>query len=214
MEQINFDILQRGVSSDAYLSSVRKSGYIPGVLYGNNFSNRPIQLDKKEFSRQLKKHGKSGIFKVNVDDEILSVKINEIQRDTVSNEIIHIDLYTVDLNKVINIFVPIQLFGGSIGVKSGGILQQQLRSIEVKGLPSLIPETIHLNISDLDIGQAIYVKDLMIPAEVEVLTDSDTMILTIVPPKLLDDDVDPDNTPKDEPKVVDARDGRGIDAAK
>lgn len=214
MEQINFDILQRGVSSDAYLSSVRKSGYIPGVLYGNNFSNRHIQLDKKEFSRQLKKHGKSGIFKVNVDDEILSVKINEIQRDTVSNEIIHIDLHTVDLNKVINIFVPIQLFGGSIGVKSGGILQQQLRSIEVKGLPSLIPETIHLNISDLDIGQAIYVKDLMIPAEVEVLTDSDTMILTIVPPKLLDDDVDPDNTPKDEPKVVDARDGRGIDAAK
>lgn len=214
MEQINIDILQRGVSSDAYLSSVRKNGYIPGVLYGNNFNNRPIQLDKKEFLRQLKRHGKSGIFKVSVDDEILSVKINEIQRDTVSNEIIHIDLHSVDLNKVINIFVPIQLFGGSIGVKSGGILQQQLRSIEVKGLPSFVPETIHLNISDLDIGQAIYVKDLMIPDEVEVLTDSDTMILTIVPPKLLDNDVAPDNTPKDEPKVVDAKDGRGIDAAK
>lgn len=214
MEQINIDILQRGVSSDAYLSSIRKSGYIPGVLYGNKLNNRPIQLDYKEFIKQLKKHGKSGIFQVNVDNELLSVKINEIQRDPVSNEIIHVDLHTVDLNKAINIAIPIQLFGGSIGVKNGGILQQQLRAIEVKGLPSHVPETIHLNISDLDIGQAIYVRNLMIPDEIEVLTDLDTMILTIVPPKLLDEDITPDNIPKSEPKVVGAKDGQGIDAAK
>lgn len=214
MEQLNIDILHRGVSSDAYLSSVRKSGYIPGVLYGNNFVNRPIQLNHKDFAKQIKKHGRSGIFQISVDNEILSVKINEIQREPVTNEIIHIDLYTVDLNKVINISVPIQLFGGSIGVKNGGILQQQLRAIEVKGFPSSVPEIIHLNISDIDIGQAFFVKDLMIPDGVEVLNDPDTLILTILPPKLLDEDITPDNTPQGEPKVVGAKDGRGIDAAK
>lgn len=214
MEQINIDILQRGVSSDAYLSSVRKRGYIPGVIYGNHFNNRPIQLNYKDFTNQLKMHGKSGIFQVVVDNKLISVKINEIQRDPVSNEIIHIDLHTIDLNKIINISVPIQLFGTSKGVKKGGILQQQLRAIEVKGLPSLVPESVHLNLSDLDIAQAIYVKDIMIPDGVEVLTDSNTLILTILSPKLLDDDVTPDNTPKGEPKVVGAKDGRGIDAAK
>jgi len=214
MEQINIDIFQRGVSSDAYLSSVRKSGYIPGVLYGNHFSNRSIQLNYKEFTKQLKKHGKSGIFQVIVDNESISVKINEIQRDPVSNEIIHIDLHTVDLDKVINISVPIQLFGTSIGVKNGGILQQQLRAIEVKGLPTQVPESIHLNLSDLDIGQAIYVENLMIPEEVEVLNDPSTLILTILSPKLLDEDVKTESIPKSEPKIVGAKDGRGIDAAK
>lgn len=214
MEEININLSARGKSTHAYLGSVREQGYVPGVLYGNNDLNQNIQIDKREFLKQLKKHGKSGLFQVTIDNNTVPVKINEVQRDILSGEVIHVDLQRIDMKKKVYMGIPIHLFGDAIGVKSGGTIQQQIREIEVKALPSVIPESIHVSVSDINIGQAIYVKDLLIPEDVEVLHDPDSVILTILPPKMAEEVTANTETPKSEPAIVNPRDGHGIDAAK
>jgi len=214
VEQINIDVLIRNKSTDGLLNFLRKEGYVPGIIYGNSLVNQNIQINKKELNSQLKKHGKSGIFYAIIEDEVVPVKINEIQRDTIVGEIVHVDLQRIDLAKTVHMSIPILLFGNSAGVKSGGTIQQQIRELEVKSIPSLIPESIHINVSDLKIGQAIYIKDLLIPEGVEILHDNNSVVLTILPPKMPEEEIKREEIPKSEPEIVNARDGHGIDAAK
>ncbi|GBF11402.1 50S ribosomal protein L25 [Tepidibacillus infernus] len=213
MEPINLEVIVREIGADSILHHLRENGYIPGVLYGNGFSNQPIQIEESTLKIQLKEHGKSGIFHILMGNEQIPVKINEIQRDPIDQKVIHVDLQRVQMNKLISTSVPLHFFGKSMGEKNGGIVQQQIRDIEVKALPAYIPEFIQVNISDLDIGDALYVRDLMVPDGVEIQHDPDSVLLTIIPPKMIEEDL-LEERPVHEPKIVDPKDGRGIDAAK
>lgn len=207
------ELLERYTGPDSYLNNIRKEGYVPGIIYGNDSFSQAIQINKKSLSKQLKNFGKSSIFTVDSGDDQIIVKINEIQKDPVTGEILHIDLQRVNLEKITYMTVPVHLFGQALGIKNGGTLQQQLREFEVKALPSAIPQSIHVNISELDIGDSLYVKDLIVPEDVEVLNDLNEVILTVLSPKA-DDEESNLEEPKAEPEIVNAKDGHGLDAAR
>ncbi|WP_339060695.1 50S ribosomal protein L25 [Tepidibacillus marianensis] len=145
-------------------------------------------------------------------EQSIPVKINEIQRNPVDRNIIHVDLQRVDMDQPVEMFVPIQYFGQSLGEKNGGIIQQQLREVEVRALPNHIPEYVQVNITDLDIGDFLSVKDLLLPEEAEILNDLNSVILKVLPPKM--DLEEHTEEPQSEPQIINARDSHGIDAAK
>ncbi|OEG00292.1 hypothetical protein BHF71_05150 [Vulcanibacillus modesticaldus] len=213
MEKSNIEAIPRSKNSNAYLRQLREEGFIPGVLYGHEQSSQPIQLNKKALYKQLNRHGMSSIFQVEIGEELVPVKMNEVQKDAINKEIIHVDLQRVEMDKAIDIAVPIHLTGQAVGVKSGGTIQQQLRMIKVRALPTLIPESIYVDVTDLEIGDSLLIKDIDIPDELEVLNESESVVLTILPPKMNEEEIEGD-VPDSEPEIVDAKDGRGIDAAK
>lgn len=183
MEDTNIEIKSRLKESDSKLRKLRKNGYIPGVLYGIESSNNLIQLNENQLNRQLKEHGVSGIFNVELGNEIFPVKINELQKDILEHKVIHLDLQKIELDRQVEMLVPIHLFGKSVGVKNGGIIHQELRSVKVKALPTLIPESIDIDISNLKIGDNLSVKNIHVPNEITILNDSEMIILSIMPPQ-------------------------------
>lgn len=213
MDQSVLDAITRDKGSDSSLNQIRQEGFIPGVLYGNGNNSQLIQINKKNFLKQLKEHGRSAIFRVAIGNEQVPVKMNEIQKDLINGDVMHVDFQQISLDKLVDMVVPFHIFGQSVGTKNGGIIQQQLREIEVRALPSFIPESIHVNVSDLDIGDAFYVRDINFPDEVQVLHDLDSVVLRVLPPKISEEGIEED-PPQSEPEVIDAKDGKGIDAAK
>ena len=212
MEQGSFVVEPRLTGTDSILHHLRDDGFIPGIMYGGKEGNQPIRIEQRAFLKQMRQHGKSGIFSIEMGEELVPVKINEIQRNPVDRNVIHVDLQRVDMSQPVEMFIPIHFFGQSVGEANGGVLQQQLREIEVRSLPSSIPETIQLNIADLDIGDALVVRDVVLPKEVEILQDLDSVIVKVLPPKM--DLEEHTEEPKSEPEIVNARDSHGIDAAK
>ncbi len=212
MELRNIEVITREKGPDSILQSIRGNGYIPGVMYGVNNQSHSIKIQQKPLSHQLKKNGKSSIFHVEFANEIVPVKINEIQRNPVDGHIVHVDLQRIEMNKLIEVAVPIHFIGESSGVKKGGTIQRQLREIKVRALPASIPEYIQVNISDLEIGEALHVRDLVILHDVAVLQEPDAVIISILSSKM--EKEEQQEVPISEPEVVKARDGRGIDAAK
>lgn len=184
MEEKRIEIMSRLKETDSKLRKLRKKGYIPGVIYGLESSNNLIQLNEKQMNKHLKEHGTSGIFNVEMGNEIFPVKINELQKDLIEHKVIHLDLQKIELDKQVEMTVPIRLYGIAEGVKSGGAVHQPIRTVKVKGLPTLVPESIEIDISDLKIGDNISIKDIHIPDNIDILNTSETIILTIIPPQL------------------------------
>jgi len=119
------------------------------------------------------------------EKEVVPVLIYEVSRDPLSEKPLHVDFYKVRMNEAISTEVPLEFIGESVAVKSeGGILVKSIHEIEVKALPREIPQKIAVDISVLKtFDDIIYVKDLPIPANVEVLSELDTAVAMVNPPR-------------------------------
>jgi large subunit ribosomal protein L25 len=164
---------------------LRRQQRIPAVLYGKGADPVALDVDAREFQRMI-----SGISTSNtiVDlaveggGDLKKTLIREIQVDPLTGEILHIDLNEISLTEMIEIEVPVELEGVAPGVKnSGGILQHSIRALSLKCLPHQIPERIVLDVSRLEVGDAIRVEDLDL-TDLEILADPDTTLANVVMP--------------------------------
>lgn len=165
---------------------LRKEGRIPVILYGAETDNVPLVMKKKDIFRILKlESGENTIFKVSFDSETKNAMIKEIQRDPVSDEILHTDLIQIALDKEIQVSIPLLFQGEAVGVKAeGGFVDVITREVEVECLPRDIPENIAVDISELHLNQSLKMEDILPPAGVKVLTDLNTMIVHIEAPSV------------------------------
>ncbi len=166
---------------------LRAAGFIPAVLYGDKQPPQMLTLNQKDFEYTLQKiAGESVLISLHIEgsDETEQVFIKEAQRHPVTDHIIHADLFRVPLTKKIRIEVPVHPAGKAVGVKKGGILETLTRSIEIKCLPTRIPQHIEVDISELEVHHSVHVRDITLEPEIEVLTPLDTALFTIVPPKI------------------------------
>jgi large subunit ribosomal protein L25 len=187
---------------------LRQSGKIPAVVYGKTVTNTPIHVEEKDFYKMLKDHGSNAIVKLMWGEANSTVMIGEVQTDPLKNEILHVDFYQVNMNKKVNAEIPIEWSGESAGVKEGGVLQTQYRTIEVTCLPSDIPEQFTVDISPLAIGDSLTVGDLTIAEGLEVQMPEDAVLVSVLAPTL--EETDPDEPQGDEykePEIVDGEDG-------
>jgi large subunit ribosomal protein L25 len=166
---------------------LRRQGYVPGVLYGNSNTSTPVIFDKKHVESFVQHKGEAAIFEVSIDGKTMPVRIREVQRDPVSQEIIHMDLQNVQMDQRIQARIPLKFEGKQTAVKRGLILQQQKDTIEVEGLAKDIPRHISVPLSMLQNARNIRVQDLEIAAELSILdAPSEVVALSLKPAKELD----------------------------
>ena len=110
--------------------------------------------------------------------------VKEMQYHPISGDVIHTDLYEVDLTATIQVRVPLHFVGKAVGVVRGGILQPIVREIEVECLPMDIPEFFNVEVSALDIGDAVHVEDLQMPEGVTAIYETNFALVTVVPPSV------------------------------
>ena len=133
---------------------LRNSNKIPGVYYSYDSSNILFQIDELEIRNAIQ--SQANIFTVEVGGKEQNVIFKSVQYHPVTEKIIHIDLYGVDMTKVISIKIPIMFIGTAIGVQSqGGVLITNLNEVEILCLPSDIPDNLELDISELELGSMI-----------------------------------------------------------
>ena len=184
MEKIKIEVFLREKTGKEIAKKIRREKSIPAIVYGKDL-NIPIKIP-----HQSMKVLKSIRFSesVVIDMEIIngekkenySVIIKDIQYHPLTEEIIHLDFMRVSLEEKIRVHVPIVLKGEPKGVKLGGTLEQILREIEIEALPLDIPEKIEIDVSDLDIGDSLHVRDVKVSEKLKIITPLEETIATVV----------------------------------
>jgi len=151
----------RNVGKKQLVKETRTMGRIPAVVYGRGDENIAISLPKTDFMKSYKKSiGEIAIFNIKVAGKEYQTIVKERQIHPVSRDIIHVDFMTMQADKAIHIDVPIKIVGEPAGVKSGAILDVQHRSLQVSCKPAFIPEDIEIDVTNMEIGDAIHIKDI------------------------------------------------------
>ena len=167
---------------------LRNQGLIPAVVYGQRAETIPVTLNPQELAKVL--HGGAGERTlINLTIEGLkdgpitkTVILKEKQIDPMKRTWLHVDLYSIAMDEAINVYIPVRLVGKAAGLAQGGIVEQILREIEVKCLPTDIPGGIDVDISALEIGHSIHVAEITVE-KAKILADPGQTIVTVVPPK-------------------------------
>ncbi len=163
----------------------RRSGSIPAVLYGGSQPPQPISVSENEFQKALRASGNQIPFlhlkvKETAGETSSPAIIKAVQRHPVNESIIHIDFQRVSLTEKMTVEVPIRVEGTAPGLKFGGIIQQPLRTVRVHCLPANIPQSVVADVSEMQVGDVLNARDLKLPPDVELQTDPDLTILSIV----------------------------------
>lgn len=165
---------------------LRAKGLIPAIFYGPKAKTIPLVVDSKELVNTLKTEAGENVL---IDLHIMKdaktdrkvVMVKDIQIDPIQMKMIHTDFYEVTMDTMVTVEVPIHLIGKPEGTKMGGILEQVRRVIQVQSLPGDIPKSIDVDVSSLNIGDSIHVKDIQ-AGKFKILVDANVTIATVVPP--------------------------------
>jgi large subunit ribosomal protein L25 len=160
---------------------IRREGNVPAILYGPDTENVPLVLNKKDIFDILKSEtGENTIFQVLYDKDKPDVMIKDYQQDVTTDEILHVDLIHISMDKEIRVTVPIILTGNAVGVKTeGGFVEFVTREVEVECLPNDIPEHILVDISELHLNQSIKIEELASIKGVKVTSDPNYVIVVV-----------------------------------
>jgi len=169
---------------------LRNVNLIPAVVYKGGKLGSNLQVSRDDINDILHtKAGENVIITLEMSGAEKSkpktVLIKEIQRDPIKNKILHVDFNEISLTDTLKVDVPLVSRGEAAGVKKdGGILEHIMWELHVECLPTAIPEKIEVDISNLNVGQAVYVKDIKVPEGVKVLTDPELIAMIVKPPKV------------------------------
>lgn len=213
MKEVILDVNERKEKGTRVSRRLRSAGTIPAILYGAKQTPISLGIAVKDFNRVI--HGGAG------ENVVLTLKfsgdknegktaiIKEIQRDPVSHNVVHIDLLAISLKDKITVNVPVMVTGLAPGIKEGGILEYVQREVEIECLPTQIPESIMVDVSNLNINESVHVRDLKLTEDsIKIVTPADRMLVSIVPPTVLEEptpaaaEVAPDATAPAEPEVI------------
>ena len=164
---------------------LRHTGAIPGILYGGGEDPVAFSVDGRDLRHALA-HG-GAVIDLQLDSSAgTPVVLKELVRHPVSGEYTHVDLMRVRLDRPIQAPVTLELTGGDSapGVKEGGVLEQLLREVTVEALPTSIPDAIRHDISEMAIGDTLTLESVTAPSGVTILTDAETLVATLTPPRL------------------------------
>ncbi|HWH79854.1 MAG TPA: 50S ribosomal protein L25 [Candidatus Binatus sp.] len=185
METLEIQVDARDKKHKRDAKRLLRGGKIPGVLYGPKTQTVALELNQREFTNRVAGLEGSHLVRLKSAAATLAEKValvKELQFHPITGDVIHADLYEVDLTAKIQVHVPLHFVGRAFGVTRGGILQPIVREIEVECLPMDIPEFFNVDVSALDIGDSIHVEEVAIPDGVKALIETNFALVTVVPP--------------------------------
>ncbi|MFW5735972.1 MAG: 50S ribosomal protein L25/general stress protein Ctc [Halanaerobium sp.] len=208
MERYSIEAELRTETGKGAARKIRRNGLIPGVVYGRGNEPRSIKIDPLDIEKLLQSNAIFDLTFVGEDGEESTVIIKDYQKDVIKQDLLHVDFQFISMDEKITVSVPMHLEGEAVGVRDGGVLQQLLREIEIDTLPAEIPEEITIDISELEVGESLSVADLDLPEGIDLVTDSDEVIVTVVTPtELAEEDEETEEEEEFlEPEVIDEED--------
>ena len=200
MQQAKLEVQQRDTFGKQSARELRKEGGVPAVLYGRAQETVALQLDARTFRQFLRTYGENVIINMEVSTgNTETVIIKEIQRHPVDKQkLIHADFIRISLDEPVTSAVPVVLVGNPPGIQEGGVLENPLRQVSLHCLPMQMPTNISIDVSHLDIGDAVHVSDLNLDEEVDILDEPDRIIATVSQPRI-----------QLEEEITEAEDGEG-----
>jgi large subunit ribosomal protein L25 len=164
------------------VKKIRSQGLVPGIVYGPEFDQITVQVDRRELRQVLIDAGGTQVVHLNFEDrDAVPTLVRDVQRDPIRGDVVHIDFYRVDLTKKLVTEVPVLTVGEAPLMTSGeAIANLLLNSIEVEALPDNIPAQIEVDVTDMEeIGEVITVGDLTFPEGVEAYTDANDAVVKL-----------------------------------
>ncbi len=189
MAQSKLNVLKRVRMGKSGAREIRREGNIPAVLYGKGTESISLVINPAELKQALSTEaGENTLLEIRVKDGDADIPklslLREVQYDYLTNKPIHLDFQALDMKEKITVAVPVLIEGRAKGVKEGGILDEILREISVDCLPTNIPNSYTIDVTELEIGHSIHVNTLEIEEGVEILHEPEDTIVTVVAPKV------------------------------
>ena len=173
------DIQMRENTGKGAARKERHRGFIPAVLYGIK-GNKILTVNAKDFEKMFEEIGEHSIINLNIDNkDKAEVIVKDFQLDPVTKHVIHIDFLEFEKGKALKTEVPIRVTGASPGVAKGGILETFLRDLEIECLPKDIPDSVGIDVTDMEIGDSIHARDISVDDKIKVLTNPEQVVVTI-----------------------------------
>ena len=167
------------------VKQLRRQGWVPAVIYGHGFDSMPLQFEERRLRQVLSHVGGSQLIGIKVKGrgQPEMALVRDVQRDPIKGTLLHVDFYRVLMAERLKAEIPLTIVGESPVVLLGeGILLQGISTIEVECLPSDLVDTIAVDLAGLaEVDQGVHVRDLAVPAGIDVLTDPDEMVVRVVP---------------------------------
>ena len=193
MELLELKAVTRTDTGKGQSRTLRREGRLPSVLYVPNTDPVMLSIDLGELEDIVKGcSAGQAIFSIAVDGakEVRTAMIKELQVSPLSRDFLHVDFYEVDMKKKINVMVPVATTGKCVGIEMGGMIQLIRRELEVLCMPGEIPESIEIDITELNIGDSIHVEDVKLEVDIEIPHDVDFTILTILSALMAEEEVE------------------------
>ena len=188
MKVHKIEVNKREISNKkSFVKSLRNKDEIPGIYYSHDSkASIPFSVSKKVMHEALK--AEAQVYQVSVGSKARDVIIKSVQYHPISDEMLHIDLYGVRMDQEVTVKVPIELVGQSEGIKAGGVLNQTLTELDITCLPGSIPQNIEIDISNLNIGDALRLGQLSLADGLTVIGDEENLIIAVNEPTVQDEE--------------------------
>jgi len=207
MEQSNLSASLRSEKGSSACYRLRQKGFIPAVLYGKKLENLNLSVKIDDLNQAIRSGAR--MLTLDIEGKTERVLLKAAQFDFLGDYIIHVDFARVAMDEMLEIEVPLVIKGTSKGTEDGGTVEQVLHEVQVSCLPDNIPENITVTITELDINDAIRLRDIQVPEGVSVLGEEDSVVVIVHPP-VVTEEADEEAEPQaEEPEVINKKPEEG-----
>jgi large subunit ribosomal protein L25 len=183
MEKVIIEANERKAINKRSRNRLRNEGRVPGVLYGSRMEPIPIDVTRLVIN-PLVFTAKTNLISLKLDGhEEYECVIKDVQFDPVTDKVLHFDLIGLTRGEKIQLEVPLKLLGNAVGVKEGGLLQESMHKLSIECLPKDIPQSLELEVTELNIGDSIHISDLNFE-NITILNPENTIVVSVVLPKV------------------------------
>lgn len=186
MKSVALKAYPRSVSGRNAVKKIRTSGRVPATIYGRNLQPQNLEVQTIELSNLLKHSASENILvdlAVDGDKGKRLALMQEIQHDSLSGSVLHVDFHEIKEDEKVTIAVPVEATGEAAGVKAGGgVLEHVMFKLRVRALPKDLPEQINVDVSALEIGKSIHIGEIAAPAGVEIIGKKEAVVFSVAAP--------------------------------
>lgn len=173
----------RETKTRSAINQLRNTGQVPAVVYGYQVENTAVAVDEIEFIKVIREVGRNGVIDLELGGKPTKVMVTDYQFDSLKNQITHIDFVAINMKTEVTVDVTIELTGEAKGVDEGGIVEQPIFEVQVTATPDNIPESLELDVTELEIGDTLYVSDVSTTGNFTIENEEDEALVTVVPPQ-------------------------------
>ena len=187
MKSVSLSVFPRSLARRSGVKKLRSSGRIPAVIYGRQKEPQSLEINSKDMENLIHHSVSENVLvDLSVKDDARPARlalVQEVQHHALSGKVLHVDFHEVAADERVTILVPVETAGEAAGVKNGGgVLEHVLHKVKARALPKDLPEVLVLDVSHLEVGQAIHIGDIQAPPGVEILGDKHISVIAVAAP--------------------------------